>query len=461
MQTHAGQVEAPRDGGAASRGTSRRPRTAGPRRTLSLRALATTLLLGGVLAAAATATAADFAVRAAKLVDVRAGNVRGPVWVRVNGDSIAAVENRAPAGIPVLDLGDATLLPGLIDCHTHLGTRVGLPPLEQLRTSAARAAVAGVDNCRQTLLAGFTTCRDVGSSELVDVALRDAIAAGEILGPRLQVATWALSMTGGHGDDRNLLDYHWCNELAAGVADGPDEVRKKVRFDIQQGADLIKILATGGVLSAGDDPRHTTYTMDELRAACDEAKRLGRFVAAHCHGKEGMLWASQAGARSIEHGTFMDEEAASLLKKNGTWYVPTLYVLEPILAPGNPLHIRSESLEKAKGMRERMHQAFRTAVDKGVRIAFGSDAGVFAHGTQARELALYVEEGMSSLQAIRTATTSAAELMGWSDRVGSVEPGRYADLIAVSGDPTEDITELQRVRWVMQGGVVVKNELGQ
>jgi len=407
------------------------------------------------------AAAADFAIHAARLVDPRLGRVRSPVWVTIANDTIAAVESHPPAGVSVLDLGDVTLLPGLIDVHTHLGTRVGIPPLEQLKTSAARVAITGVENCRQTLLAGFTSCRDVGGSEGVDVALRDAIAAGEIWGPRLQVSTWPLSMTGGHGDDRNLLDYHWCSDLATGVADGPDEVRKKVRFDIQQGADLIKILATGGVLSAGDDPRHTTYTQDELRAACDEAKRLGRFVAAHCHGKEGMMWASLAGARSIEHGTYMDDEAANLLKKNGTWYVPTLYVIEPILAEGNPLHIRDESLAKAEAVRHRMRRAFRTARERGVRIAFGSDAGVFEHGTQARELAIYVEEGMTPMQAIQTATTSAAELMGWTDKVGGVARGQFADLIATTGDPTEDITELQRVRWVMKGGVVVKNELGE
>jgi imidazolonepropionase-like amidohydrolase len=399
------------------------------------------------------------AVRAARFVDVRAGVVRGPAWVVVNGDTVESVQNSAPAGVAVTDLGDVTLLPGLIDAHTHLGGRVGIDRMTGYKSPAARDAIAGVNNARATLEAGFTTCRDVGGGELVDVSLRDAIAAGEIPGPRMQVATWSLSMTGGHGDERNALDYHWCNDQASGIADGEDEVRKKVRFDVQQGADLIKILATGGVLSANDDPRHTTYTRAELSAACDEAKRLGRFVAAHCHGKEGMIWVSEAGARSIEHGTYMDAEAAAVLKRNGTWYVPTLYVIEPILAEGNPLKIPQQSLDKARAVRGHMRDAFRGAVKLGVKIAFGTDAGVFPHGTQAKEFKLYTDLGMSPMQAIQSATRSAAELMGWTGSVGVVAPGAYADMIAVSGDPTRDITELERVKWVMKGGRVYKDEL--
>jgi imidazolonepropionase-like amidohydrolase len=414
-----------------------------------------------VLIAAGPAHADRFAVHAAHFVDVKAGVVRGPVWVVVSGDTVESVESSAPAGLPVTELGDATLLPGLIDCHTHLSSRVGLSPMEQLKSSAARAAITGVNNVRATLEAGFTTCRDVGGGELVDVALRDAIKAGDIPGPRMQVATWPLSMTGGHGDDRNQVDYHWCNDLESGVADGVDECRKKVRFEVQQGADLIKILATGGVLSANDDPKHTGYTQEELNAICDEAHRLGRNVAAHCHGKEGMIWVSNAGARSIEHGTYMDTEAAQVLKKNGTWYVPTLYVVEPIIAPGNPLKIPEQSLAKARAVHLRMREAFKTAMKVGVKIAFGTDAGVFPHGTQVKEFKIYTDLGMTPMQAIQTATTSAAELMSWSGKVGVVAKGSYADMVAVSGDPMKDITELEHVKWVMKGGKVYKDALGR
>jgi imidazolonepropionase-like amidohydrolase len=428
-------------------------------RSLPLAAAVAALTLLAASLSPTPAHAERFAVRAGHFVDVRAGVVRGPVWVVVSGDTVESVLNAAPAGLAVTDLGDATLLPGLIDCHTHLSSRVGIRQIEGLKSPAARAAITGVNNVRNTLMAGFTTCRDVGGHELVDVSLRNAIREGEIVGPRMQVATWALSMTGGHGDPTNEVDYHWCNDLENGVADGVDEVRKKVRFDVQQGADLIKILATGGVLSANDDPKHTGYTMEEMRAAVDEANRLGRFVAAHCHGKEGMIWASEAGVRSIEHGTYMDAEAAAVLKKHGTWYVPTLYVIEPILAEGNPLHISEGSLAKTREVRGHMREAFKTALKSGVRIAFGTDAGVFPHGTQVKEFKIYTDLGMSPMQAIGTATTSAAELMGWSGKVGVVAPGAFADMVAVGGDPIKDITELERVKWVMKGGKVYKDEL--
>jgi imidazolonepropionase-like amidohydrolase len=421
------------------------------------------LPLAALLAAslAAPAHADRFAVHAAHWVDVRAGAEKGPVWVVVNGDTVESIATSAPAGLAVKELGEATLLPGLIDAHTHLSGRVGVGLAERLKSSAARNAITAVNNARATILAGFTTVRDVGGSGLVDVALRDAIVAGEAVGPRMQVATFPLSMTGGHGDPENALDYHWCYDEATGVADGVDEVRKKVRFDVQQGADLIKFHATGGVLSANDDPKHTGYTMDEMRAIVDEANRLGRNVAAHCHGKQGMIWASNAGVRSIEHGTYMDAEAAAVLKRNGTWFVPTLYVVEPILAPGNPLKVQEGSLAKARAVRGLAHEAFKAALRAGVKIAFGTDVGVFPHGTQTKEFKIYTDLGMTPMQAIQTSTTSAAELMGWSGHVGVIAPGAWADFVATGGDPLKDITELERVRWVMKGGAVVKDELGR
>ena len=416
-------------------------------------------LVPALLAVASLAHADRFAVHAAHWIDTRSGSAKGPVWVVVSGDTIESLLASAPAGLTVRELGNATLMPGLIDCHTHLSSRVGLSPIESMKSSAARNAVTGVNNARATIEAGITTVRDVGGSGLVDVALRDAIKAGEIVGPRMQVATFPLSMTGGHGDERNRVDLHWCNDEPDGVADGPDEVRKKVRFDIQQGADLIKILATGGVLSANDNPEWTAYTFEEMKTACEEANRLGRFVAAHCHGKAGMITASNAGVRSIEHGSYMDDEAALVLKKNGTWYVPTLYVVEPILAEGNPLHIPEQSLQKARDVKGHMRHAFQAALKNGVRIAYGTDAGVFPHGTQVREFKIYKDLGMPAMQILQTATTSSAELMGWTGKVGVIAPGAYADLIATSGDPLTDITELERVKWVMKGGKDVKDQL--
>ncbi|OGF18241.1 MAG: hypothetical protein A2W00_08420 [Candidatus Eisenbacteria bacterium RBG_16_71_46] len=403
-------------------------------------------------------------IHAAHLIDGRSNTARGPAWVVVSGDTIESVHYAAPtdlAALEVVELGDATLLPGLIDCHTHLSARVGVSPVERFKSTAARSAIAGVNNVRATLMAGFTTCRDVGGGELVDVGLRDAINAGEIPGPRMQVATWALSMTGGHGDPGNAVSYHWCTDLATGVADGPDEVRKKVRFDIQQGADLIKILATGGVLSPRDNPQHTAYSMEEMKTAVEEAARQERFVAAHTHGKQGIIWASNAGARTVDHASYMDDEAARVLRRNGTYYVPTLYVVEPIMAEGNPLKIQEENLAKAREVRTHMRSAFRSALRNGVKITFGTDAGVFPHGTQTREFRIYVEEGMTPMQAIQSATRVAAECMGWEGKVGTIAPGRYADLVAVGADPLRDITELEHVKWVMKGGMVYKNDLGR
>jgi len=432
-------------------------------RPIPIAPLSTCLALAILIPLAApTARGAEsrrFAVRAERLIDGR-GAARGPVWVVVSGDTIEAVRTAAPAGLEVTDLGRATLMPGLIDCHTHLTGTPGLPRLQSMfQRSVASDAISAVNNARATLMAGITTVRDVGGSGYIDVALRDAIQEGEIEGPRMQVATLPLSMTGGHGDPMNSIDPSWCSTAPSGVADGVDEVRKQVRSNIQHGADVIKILATGGVLSARDNPQHTAYTREEMRAAVDEAKRLDRFVVAHTHGKEGIIWASEAGVRSVDHASYMDAEAAKVLRKNGTYYVPTLYVIEPILAAGNPLKISDESLAKARVVRGHMHNAFRTALKEGVRIAFGTDVGVFAHGTQTREFKLYVDEGMSPMQAIQTATRSAAECLGWERRVGTVETGRNADLIAVSGDPLADITELERVKWVMKGGRVVRNEL--
>jgi imidazolonepropionase-like amidohydrolase len=415
--------------------------------------------LVSLLATVPALAAERVAVHAARLIDGRSATARGPVWVVVSGDTIESVLSSAPSGLEVIDLGDATLLPGLIDLHTHLSARVGVPRWERLMTDTeARTGITAVMNAEKTLRAGFTTVRDVGGRHLADLAIRDAIEQGEVPGPRMQVAAFSLSMTGGHGDPMNAINPDWCSDEPNGVADGVDEVRKKVRFDIQQGATVIKILATGGVLSPRDDPQHTAYTLDEMKAAVDEAARQERFVVAHTHGKEGIIWASNAGVRSVDHASYMDDEAARVLKKNGTYYVPTLYVIEPIIAEGNPLRIQEENLAKARVVKDHMRRAFRSAMRNGVKIGFGTDAGVFPHGTQAREFKIYVDEGMTPMQAIQSATRVAAECMGWEKKVGTVAPGRYADLIAVEGDPLGDITRLEKVAWVMKGGKVHVDE---
>jgi imidazolonepropionase-like amidohydrolase len=426
------------------------------------RSLLAVLLICATISAPAHAQspAHRIAVHAAHWIDARAGVERGAVWVVISGDTIESVLNAAPSGMETVELGDATLMPGLIDCHTHMSARVGSGPYERLKTNGARAAVAGAFNARNTLMAGITSVRDVGGADLADVALRDGIAAGEIPGPRMKVATWALSMTGGHGDETNLLDIRFHDSGNHGVVDGVDAVRRQVRMNIQQGADLIKIHASGGVLSARDNPQSTGFSFEEMKTAVEEAARQDRMVAAHAHGKQAIIMASNAGVQSIEHGSYMDDEAAKVLKRNGTWYVPTLYVVEPILAPGNPLHIRDESLAKAREVRGHMRNAFRSAMKNGVKIAFGSDAGVFPHGTQLQELKIYVDEGMTPMQSLQTATVRGAELIGWPGKAGEIASGAWADLVAVSGDPLKDIREVERVKWVMKGGTVYKNELG-
>ncbi len=424
--------------------------------------VALSLLLAGFTGA----RGATVCVKAARMIDGRSGQTVGPVVVVLDGERIGRVllgpqVSQAPQDARTIDLGDATLLPGLIDCHTHLSTEPGQTVADKVKLTPARAAIRAVNHARATLEAGFTTVRDVGGYELVDVALRNAINAGEVPGPRMQVAVFALSITGGHGDPNNEFPYFDHFGGMNGVADGPEEVRKKVRFDIQQGADVIKFMATGGVLSTGDSPGAEQFSFEEMQVAVDEARRAGRFTAAHAHGTQGILDAVRAGVRSIEHCSYLTPEIARLMKQKGTWDVPTRYVPESLLVPGNPMHLTADRLAKARDVAQHTSESFKVALREGVNIAFGTDAGVFPHGTQAREFAIYVRDGMTPMQAIQTATGRAAGMIGWQDQVGTIEPGRYADLIAVAGDPLKDITELERVKWVMKGGAVFKDQQGK
>jgi imidazolonepropionase-like amidohydrolase len=402
-------------------------------------------------------------VKAARLIDGRGGPPIGPVMVRIEGDRIAEVAGSlaVPTGARVIDLGGATLLPGLIDLHTHLTDRYGVHWEEALTTTTPpEAALWGARNARDTLQAGFTTCRDMGPSwPYVDVALRDAIDQGAVPGPRLAVAGNYVSSTGGAGDARQFSIYVEV-PIVRNLADGPEEVTKVVRTNFKNGADFIKILATGAVLSKGISPSAQQYSDAEILAAVTEANRWGRQVAAHAHGAAGIKAAIRAGVRTVDHGSYLDDEAIVLLKQGNrrTFYVPTLYTSEAILG-GEGAHIPASEIERERQIRDVQYAGFRRALAAGIPIGFATDSAVIPHGKNAHELTIRVGFGESSMSALTAATSLNAEILGWSDRVGSIEKGKFADLVAVAGDPLKDITEMERVRFVMKGGVVYRDEL--
>jgi len=420
------------------------------------------VVLMAVCASVAQQASSRVVVHAGKLVDVKSGKLLSNQAVVIQGEKIVSVgpaaEVKTLPSDKVVDLPNATVLPGLIDVHTHL---TGDPNFgyQQLGISIPREALTGAKNALITLDAGFTTVRNVGASGFTDVALRDAINAGDVPGPRMLVSGPALGITGGHCDN-NLLpfEYHVSDE---GVADGIPGVQHKVREVIKYGADLIKICATGGVLSKGDDPQASQYTLEEMKAIVADAHRLGRKVAAHAHGAQGILWASEAGVDSVEHCSYINDEAIAALKRNGTYMVPTLYLAdwltENMQKIGMPEMYASKMRDIVPIVRQNVGHAFAS----GVKVAFGTDAAVYPHGLNAHEFAIYVKLGMTPAQAIQTATVNAADLLGWSDKVGSLEAGKWADLIAVDGDPLQDVTRLQQVKFVMKGGAVVKNEYGK
>ena len=330
---------------------------------------------------------------------------------------------------------------------------------QALGISLPRATLTGARNARITLEAGFTTVRNVGAEGYSDVALRDAIDAGDVPGPRMLVSGPPLGITGGHCDENFLpYDFHYSAE---GVADGVEGVQHKVRETIKYGADLIKICATGGVLSHGDNPQASQYTLEEMKAIVADAHRLGRKVAAHAHGAQGILWASQAGVDSIEHGSYIDDAAIAEMKKDGTYLVPTLYLADWFLEHAEQVHVPPEMIAKGRTVMAAARKNIAHAFASGVKIAFGTDAAVYPHGLNAHEFAVMVKLGLSPLQSIQAATINAADLLGWSDKIGAIEPGKWGDIIAVDGDPLQDVTTLERVKFVMKGGEVVKNEYGK
>ena len=392
-------------------------------------------------------------LKAARMLDVRTGKVVAPaqLWI-VAGRIAAPVKDADPE---ILDLGDRTLLPGLIDCHVHLTNQAGLSELDSLKESVATRVLHGAINARTVLMAGFTTVRDMGSDTAFgDLALRDAIARGELPGPRLLAGGPPLSITGGHGDFNGYPEtVHF---EGANIVDTPDQARRAVREWRKRGADHIKIMATGGVLSNLDDPRTPSFSPAEFAALVQEANRRGMDVAAHAHGDPGILEATLAGVRSIEHGSLMSPATAAELKKRGTFLVPTLYALESILLPGNPYKVSEGSLAKARAILPLRKAGFHAALAAGVPVAYGTDLGVFDHALVAIDFRYLVAYGMTPLAAIQSATVTAAQLLRQEEAVGSLEPGHWADIIAVAGDPLKDITTLERVAFVMKGGVVAR-----
>ena len=402
-------------------------------------------------------------IRAGKLLDVRSGKLLADQAVVIEEGKIVSVgpasDAKPTSSDKLIDLHDATLVPGLIDAHTHLTSDPQDSGYEALGISVPREALIGARNARITLDAGFTTVRNVGASGYTDVALRDAINAGDVPGPRMLVSGPPLGITGGHCDD-NLLapEYH---ASADGVADGIAGVQHKVRENIKYGVDLIKVCATGGVLSHGDDPQASQYTLEELKAIVADAHRLGRKVAAHAHGAQGILWASEAGVDSIEHGSYIDDAGIAEMKKNGTYLVPTLYLADWFFENAERIHVPAEMIAKGHAVMPVARKNIAHAFASGVKVAFGTDAAVYPHGLNAREFAVMVKLGLSPLQSIQAATINAADLLGWKDKVGAIEAGKWADIVAVDGDPLQDVTTLERVKFVMKGGETVRNEYGK
>ena len=403
----------------------------------------------------------SIAIRAGKVLDVRTGNYASDQIIWIEGDRIksigaaAEIEKQLPAGTKTIDLSRSTVLPGLIDCHTHLTMSPNLMGPRGLHTSYPRAALLGARNARVTLEAGFTTVRNVGASGYSDIALRDAINAGDVPGPRMLVSGPPLSITGGHGDENFLAPEF--NFSSDGVADGVDAVIHKVRENIKYGVDVIKFMATGGVLSEGDNPALEQYSPEEMKAIVDTAHGLGRKVAAHAHGEIGIKNAVLAGVDSIEHGSYITDEEIALMKQRGTYLVPTVFLEDWLIANYQQLGFTPSMTEKMKTVlpiaKKNLSHAFR----EDVKVAFGTDAAVYPHGMNAGEFGTMVAMGLPPLKAIQAATVNAADLLGWSDRVGTLEAGKFADLVAVEGDPIADVHILEHVRFVMKGGEVIKN----
>ena len=404
-----------------------------------------------------------YALKAARVLDVRTGKMVDNAMLTVEGDAITGVSagGTPPGGAEVVDLGDATLLPGLHDNHCHLMLKpMDLDAVVYKRSSATKVLDA-LEHAQITLAAGFTTVRDPGDCDwqfgMID--LRNFINAGRAAGPRILVAPHYLSITGGHGDANDYA----CDLCMAGIGkivDGVDEMRKAVREEIKYGADWIKLFASGGVLSMGDDPSHSHYTLEEIRVAAEEAHRQGVRITAHAHGAQAVKYCAEAGFDSVEHCTMIDDEGIRMMKERGIPCVPTLYVIDYLRLPDNPIRPHPSIVAKSERMRKFQRERFSKLHAAGVPVAYGTDIGVFPHGENWKDFPVMVECGMSPAEAIRAATWNSAEMNGISDRVGALEAGMQADVIAVPGDPTKDIEALGRVGFVMKEGAVYRNSMG-
>lgn len=418
--------------------------------------------LAAIVAFAATpAAAGPVFVTAARMIDPATGRAVANPALLIDGGKVvsagSALTMKPPAGATVIDLGAKTILPGLIDMHTHLIGDASLAGYNALGQARDSAAIHGVANAKKTLDAGFTTVRDVGNDGFADVALRDAVNAGVVPGPRLFASGPPVGIIGGHCSDNNLQP-HDAESLGEGVATGPWEMRAKVRRNIKFGADLIKTCSTGGVFSKGTTPGAAQNTVEEIAAIVAEAHSRGLKVASHAHGVEGVKNAIRAGVDTIEHASYLDDEAIRMAKSNGVYLAMDIYNTEYTQSEGRKNGALEESLRKDAEIAEIQRESFRAAVKAGAKVVYGTDSGVYPHGQNARQFFWMVKYGMTPAQAIRSATTLAAEALGKSGELGCLNAGCAADLIAIEGDPLADVTALESVNFVMKGGDVVRHD---